>query len=274
MIVRNLDNQFNEIMSCFFAAFENYFVKMPTDLEYYRQRWTSAKVDFKLSYGMFNDGKLVGFIINAIDKRNGQLTAYNTGTGVMPEYRGQKVVKSIYDFALLDLKKNGVAKCSLEVIQDNLIAIKSYKRIGFKVSKRYKCFQGKLAIPLVDDGFLHQLEKKDINWSQMPDQENYSWDNQKETVLNGDYKFYQVIYSGIIESFFVINSVNGYLAQFNSIVGTENSWIRLFSKIQTISDNVTVINVDERRRDKVAFLTRFGLKNTVNQYHMELKNMD
>ncbi len=76
--LRNID--FDELMDCFLIAFENYFVKMPTDRNYYKERWRIAKVNFKLSYGMFDGEKLVGFIINAIDKRNGDLTAFNTGT--------------------------------------------------------------------------------------------------------------------------------------------------------------------------------------------------
>ena len=89
MIVKNLEKiEFDIIVDCFLKSFENYYVKLPTDKNYYKNRWRLAKVDYALSYGMFDDEKLVGFIISAIDKRNGEKIAFNTGTGVLPEYRG------------------------------------------------------------------------------------------------------------------------------------------------------------------------------------------
>ena len=92
MTVRNLANiSFDELLSCFLAAFENYYVQMPTDKSYYKERWRLAKVDYNYSYGMFDKNKLVGFIIHAIDKRNGTLIAFNTGTGVLPSYRGKRL---------------------------------------------------------------------------------------------------------------------------------------------------------------------------------------
>ena len=107
MIITHLGHtDFNVIMECFLSSFEGYFVKMPTDYNYYKQRWKAAGVNFELSYGMFDDDKLVGFIIHAIDERGGALTAFNTGTGVIPDYRGKRIVKSIYNYAIPELLKN------------------------------------------------------------------------------------------------------------------------------------------------------------------------
>ncbi len=142
MQVKSLKNiNYPILMDCFNKAFHNYFVKLPTDTNFWKERWQQAKVDLSLSYGMFDKDRLIGFIINAIDQRNGELTAYNAGTGVLPQYRGEKIVKSIYDFALPNLKQNGITKCTLEVIKENEIAIKSYRSIGFVISKNYKSFK-------------------------------------------------------------------------------------------------------------------------------------
>ena len=143
MIVKKLGNiAFETIIDCFLKSFKNYYVELPTDINYYKQRWELAKVDFNLSYGMFDNEKLIGFIINAVDERNGIKIAFNTGTGVLPEYRGKRIVKSIYDDAIPDLKKNGITKCSLEVITDNMKAIKSYQSIGFEICKTFECYKG------------------------------------------------------------------------------------------------------------------------------------
>lgn len=267
--LRNID--FDELLDCFLIAFENYFVKMPTDRNYYRERWRIAKVDFKLSYGMFDGEKLVGFIINAVDKRNGELTAFNTGTGVIPEYRGQKIVKSIYDYALTDLKRNGVVNCSLEVITNNVIAIRSYQSIGFKIIKKYKCYQGTINLENSDSVDLEEINSNNIDWENLPNNTHYSWDNQKETIQKGNFKFFQVLNHDIPESFFAINPDNGYLAQFDLLNGENSGWNRLFNGIKQVSSTIKIINVDERLIKKIECINSIGLINSVDQYEMSLK---
>ncbi len=56
MTVKNLSyTSFDELFNCFILAFEGYFVKMPAEKDYYKQRWAASKVDFNLSYGMFHN---------------------------------------------------------------------------------------------------------------------------------------------------------------------------------------------------------------------------
>ncbi|MEP0133402.1 MAG: GNAT family N-acetyltransferase [Eudoraea sp.] len=272
MIVNNLSKiSVNELIDCFLKAFEGYYVKMPSERNYYKERWKAAKVDLNFSYGMFDKGKLVGFIIHAIDKRFGILTAFNTGTGVLPEYRGKGIVNSIYEYALKDLWTEGVEKSTLEVIRKNEKAIRCYEKVGFIVSKKYKCYTGDIKVKCSDKLDLKEIALKDIDWGKLPNQQYYSWDFQKETLLEGNYTFVQVFNKGEIESFFIINRINGYLAQFD-ILNTENrGWNRLFSAIKEFSDKIKVINVDERLTDKLNYLILIGLKNSIDQFEMELE---
>ncbi|GAA4271803.1 GNAT family N-acetyltransferase [Aquimarina gracilis] len=271
MTVKKLSNvPFDELLSCFLLAFENYYVKMPTDKNYYEQRWKAAKVDFNLSYGMFDEEKLVGFIIHAVDYRNGILTAFNTGTGVIPKYRGKRIVKSIYDYALRDLKQNSIEKSTLEVITKNEIAIRAYKSIGFDISKEYKCFNGVIKIENPHQVELKEVDLKNIVWKNLPNQELYSWDNQKETILEGTYKFYHVINNEVSESFFIVNTNAHYLAQFGLLQNKNGGWDRLFSAIKEKSSKIKINNVDERLKEKIDYLTSIGLENPIDQYEMEL----
>lgn len=271
MTVKHLGNtDFSVIMECFLLAFENYFVKMPTDYNYYKQRWKAAKVNFNLSYGMFDDDKLVGFIINAIDERQGDKIAYNTGTGVIPDYRGRKIVKSIYDYAIPELLKNGITKCLLEVITENYKAIKSYKGIGFKICKEFKCFKGRLFIKSQNDFTLKKVTYQDMNWSEFPNQNLYSWDNQKESLLKGQYDYFQVLNSNHIQSYFVMNSENGYVAQFEVLENSTKNLSALFSAIQSINQEIRINNIDNKLNQKIKAVESVGLKNTVNQFEMEL----
>lgn len=271
MIVKNLsETPLDELIACFLIAFENYYVKMPTDKAYYENRWKAAKVDFSLSYGMFVKDKLVGFIIHAVDTRRGVLTAFNTGTGVIPDYRGRRVVKAIYEYALRDLRAKQIAKSTLEVIIENELAIKAYQSIGFKISKTYKCFAGDIQLKEPGIFALEELKLEDVNWDHLPGQNFYSWDFQKETILKANYRVFQVLFRDEPDSFFIINTANHYLAQFDLFNDDKSGWLRLFSAIKYISSVVKVINVDTRLDEKLNQLEKVGLQNTVNQYEMEI----
>ena len=271
MIVRHLGHSdFNIIMECFLSAFENYYVKMPTDYNFYKQRWKAAKVNFNLSYGMFDGDQLVGFIIHAIDERHGEHIAYNTGTGVIPEYRGKKIVNSIYEYAIPDLKRNGITKSVLEVIIENEKAVKAYEGVGFKICKTFKCFAGELLAGENQVKF-KETPFHEVSWEQIPNQDNYSWDFHYRCLKNGNSSYYYVYNENKVDSFFAINIENGTINQLEVLTNQKGNWKRLLQAVQSVSKQVRIINVDDRLGDKIAVLEQAGLKNTVNQYEMELR---
>lgn len=271
MTVRKLSHlSLDEILEAFYLAFENYFVKMPTERAYYEARWKAAKVDFSLSYGMFDNNKLVGFIIHAIDNRAGRPTAFNTGTGVIPKYRRRKITKAIYDYALKDLYQNEILHSTLEVITQNDYAVRAYKGVGFRIIKNFECYAGKINMENTEQYDLREISSREFRWSTLPNQEYYSWDFQKETIIEGSYKYYQVWKNGILDSYFIINPSNSYIGQCDVLNNEDKSWERLFSAIKQVSEKVKIINVDDRLKDKLNIIERAGLENTVNQYEMEL----
>ena len=219
---------------------------------------------------MFDNNRLVGFIIHAVDQRAGVLTAFNTGTGVLPKYRGRRIVKSIYQYALKDLKAHGIKKSTLEVITKNDKAIRSYKSIGFKISKSYKCFSGDIEVESSDGFELKEITLNKVIWENLPNQQYYSWDFQKETILERDYNFYQVDYQKKPESFFIINAETQFLAQFDLLNSENIGWERLFTAVKEVSNKIKVINVDQRLSNKIDILNTIGLERSVDQYEMEL----
>jgi len=265
------DTPFDELLDCFLKAFENYYVKMPTDTQYYRKRWKAAMVDFSASYGMFDEGKLIGFIIHAIDTRNGMFTAFNVGTGVLPAYRGKRVINTIYQTALVNLKERGIERIALEVITENKVAISAYKAIGLKICKEYKCFLGLIKVEEKGEFELKKVDASTIQWDTLPNQEYYSWENQKESLLSGNYSYFQVLHNNKVESFFIMIPESGYVAQFDIMISNNDSWNRLFSAIEQISINIKINNVDIRLTEKIKQLQRIGLENKIDQFEMELK---
>jgi ribosomal protein S18 acetylase RimI-like enzyme len=272
MVVRHLDDtDFEVIMECFLLSFENYFVKMPTDYDFYAVRWKAAGVRFDLSYGMFDDDKLVGFIINAVDERQGHLTAYNSGTGVIPEYRGKRIVKAIYDYAIPDLIKNGITKCQLEVITENEKAIKSYEGIGFKKCRHYRYYGGLITVEAQNNYNLKEVAFNAVNWKTLPNQESYSWDNQYSSLEKGNYKYFHVLVDEQVQSFFAMNPKNGTISQLEVLKEAPLTWNTLFLAIHSIAKEVRISNIDDRLTDKIKAVESVGLKNTVNQFEMEMR---
>ncbi len=274
MIIKKLSyTSLNEIIECFLIAFNNYFVPIPASKEYYIERWKVAKIDFGFSYGMFEQDKLVAFILHTVEERAGSISAYNAGTGVIPEYRGRGITKMIYDHALNDLSQHGIKKIFLEAITQNTIAIEIYESLGFQITKRMKCFSGKINSKKREDYILAQLNSDGINWAGLPNQSSYSWENQQESIKKGDFIFFEILRSHIPESYFLIHRTGKQVAQLDILDMKPNAWNRLFSGIKEISAFVKINNVDERQSDKIEQIGSAGLSNFIDQFEMEL-NID
>lgn len=260
---------FEELVDCFLKAFEGYFVSFPKNPDYFKNRWEIANVNYDLSYGMLENETLIGFIIHAIGERDGELTAYNTGTGVLANYRGRGIVNALYQFAIPKLKEKSLTRTSLEVIRENNPAIRAYKKIGFEVCKNYKCFRGNIRTNY-SDPLINEVNAQEFNWNRLPNQDLYSWDNQKTSIMRGNYSFYQVQDGhGDEVGAFVMNPKSGYLAQFDCFENTTHHWDHLFKAIRSISHNIIVNNVEESLSYKIEQLKRVGLDHTIDQFEME-----
>ena len=117
---------------------------------------------------------------------------------------------------------------------------------------------------------LKEVNFNAVNWSEVPNQELYSWDNQNESLEKGNYNYYQVLVDNQVDSFFARNPENGYIVQLEVLKNTNTSWNTLFCAIQSIQKEMKTFNVDDRLIDKTRAIEVAGLRNTVNQYEMEL----
>jgi ribosomal protein S18 acetylase RimI-like enzyme len=259
-----------EVVFAILMAFEGYFLTMPSDPSYWAGRFQAARVDWTCSFGLFEEGELVAFIINAIDERGKHKIAFNTGTGVLPKYRGQQIVDQLYEYALPFFDEKKITHCALEVVQENSRAIRVYERIGFSITKEYYCFKGKLAT----SSYQTTLEQVNIDDRQDAKADLYAWDNSTRAVKNspiGTYRCYEVFNLEQEKiGFFVINPSSGYLPQFEIYqTSLSENWHLLFDGIAQISRVVKINNVDAKRTDQRTVLVDLGLENTINQYEME-----
>ena len=266
---------FNSIVDCFNESFADYFVKINLPAAFWEKRWQSDQVDFSLSFGMFDNEQLIGFIINGIGFREGKKTAFNAGTGVIPSYRGQRIVKQLYDHCLPILKKEGIQSSTLEVIQKNNKAIRAYQSVGFEIITNYQCFSGELKAKTTDNSSISFQNIKIPNWEKYISLNPYghSWGNSKASIeIAGDYDCWEMRHKAELIGYFIVHPISGTIAQLE--IKNQN-WSKygafLFNKIADIQPKIKINNLNEKDRDKIKCLKKMGLKNTINQYEMKLK---
>lgn len=257
-------------MVCFFQAFHDYYVDLFKDHGYYEKRWRMAKVQYDLSFGVFHHGNLVGFVLHAIDTRDGLLTAYNACTGVLPEYRGQKLIHSIYDHSIPVFKANGIKRCTLEVITENIRAIKTYTSIGFRTTKLFHCFSGNLNGVQVQDQEIREVEFDVKSLMSHSSKQWYSWENHVRALARGNFRAFEIHVNNQVESFFIMAPTGGYVAQIEVMTDNILAWDRLFSIMSRHSVHIKINNVDSRLSDKITHLLKAGLQNKLNQFEMEM----
>ena len=269
MKITNLSEyEFPKVIECLLDSFQNYFIKMPEDIAYWKKRFYHARVDFSLSYGVMDKNNLVGFIINAVDFDKKLKTAYNTGTGVIKRYRGNQWVDKMYQHSIPLLKASGIEQCKLEVVDKNYRAIKVYERIGFKKARRLKSYKGEISSGPAVKIKLLSLDQID----QLNTCEKYSWDFTNATVQKASehYELYQVLgeKNNKIMGHFVINSQNGTVAQLEC---TDGNWEYLFSGIAWANRTIKINNIDESRIDSIHHLEKNKIPNVIDQFEMEMK---
>ncbi|WP_459213003.1 GNAT family N-acetyltransferase [Aquimarina rhabdastrellae] len=265
-MIKNLSHTpLSTIVASIAEAFTGYFVKMPEDISFWEQKFKGAQVDFNYSYGYFDNGELIAFIIHGIEEFRGLQTAYNAGTGVVPSYRGQRLIDRLYAHAIPELKAHGISQILLEVIQENHAAIKTYKRIGFSIQRNLLCYQGSLQFP-VKDVRLHKCTLADITNTPL----YYTWEHTSTAItrLSSIYETYQVFDKDTLIGYFSIKPESGYLAQFESYVEDLSF---LYSGIYLISKTIKCNNVDDSRTKHISFFKTYGLSNPINQYEMLFK---
>ena len=266
----------SEMTKCFNLAFSDYILKFEATETYLKKRWKAARVDEDLSFVFFDKGQPVGFIIICIDIENGIKTAFNAGTGVIPSYRGQKIVDHLYEHALPFFHKEGVGLCSLEVISTNPKAIRVYERIGFHVSNALPCYRlEKTIVKSEDFAFqVKQVEKSrtaayESFWAYTP-----SWEcNSKAVNLRDDVEIWEISDGYDLIAYFILSVSNNQLLQFAVKPDQRKKGIGkwMFKLIGSKINPISILNVDECNSATNLFLIQLGFKNHISQYEMRMK---
>jgi ribosomal protein S18 acetylase RimI-like enzyme len=137
--------QLPQIFETFTLAFADYYLDMSSVSErIFVNRAVKNGVRYDCSVGVFDGPKLVGVTLVGMDEWLGCPAAFDAGTGIIPDYRGQGIAGKMFDFATPKLRDQGVEKFLLEVLQVNEPAIKAYRAAGFSITRELDCFELKL----------------------------------------------------------------------------------------------------------------------------------
>ncbi len=142
-----------EIKSLGKTEFETIFRAFSQAFADYEVQWNKAQFKTmlkrrgfvpELSFAAFNQiDEIAAFTLNGSGHFNGKLTAYDTGTGTLKDYRGRGLATEIFETSLPYLRKNKIEQYLLEVLQHNPKAISVYKKLGFETTREFNYFKQK-----------------------------------------------------------------------------------------------------------------------------------
>ena len=267
-----------EIVKVFNDSFSDYFVPFKLTQEQLTSKMLVDKTDLSLSVGVFENEKLIAFILHGIDTINNQKLMYNGGTGVIPEKRGLGLTKDMYLFILPLLAKKGINKLILEVITENIQAIKSYDKSGFKAKRELLCYKGEVGILNVGSSYIKIKELQKYNWELM---ETFwdiypTWQNSKSVV--NELKYNNTSLGAYIETqlvgYVIYNPTNKRIQQIAVSKDFRKKRIAsalVFELKERHGNTISIINVDKKSTVVNNFFNKIGLENNLEQLEMELE---
>lgn len=277
---KNLENISLEVLlGTFNESFSDYFVRLQLTKEQLERKLVSDSIDLSLSAGVFESERLIGFILHGIALVNGEKAAYNAGTGVIPSKRGQQLTKLIYRFILPSLEAAGVKNCYLEVLEQNIQAIKSYESTGYKIHRTLICFKG---IPQIqeDSKSYPVLALKEMDWDTWASFWDWqpTWQNATTALKNigSGNNSIGIHLDEKLVAYASYNPQNNRISQFAVAKDYRKQGLgsALFQHIYNENKaELSLVNVDAAAADTLSFLKSIGLTAFVNQYEMK-KEMD
>jgi len=170
---------------CFLKAFADYAVPMQIDEQTFEQKLLSESFDASCSVGCFDtEHQLVGFILHGVRTQEGKKHFYNCGTGVVPTYRGQKLTQRMYECFFKQNKLHTTDNVVLEVLQNNVPAIKSYQAVGFEITRNFLVYKRVQNREIAITSTIESVSLREITPWKLDEATQPSWQNTFETLQN------------------------------------------------------------------------------------------
>jgi GNAT superfamily N-acetyltransferase len=133
----------HELSAALNTCFQEYYVPANIDAVTFERRYRAEGLDPGASIVLFNDDQPVALSFVARRGWNLHLSAF----AVAPEYRGRRIGTQLLEQTRLEARARGDRSIQLEVVTENLPAMKLYQAIGFQTQRELGGYQ-LLAPPL------------------------------------------------------------------------------------------------------------------------------
>ncbi len=273
MEIKSLQNTpIKDILATLNVAFSDYFVPINFTEAYVNERWTASGVDYSLSFGVFDQNKLVGFIIHAINYYGETKVAYNASTGIIPTHRRKGLLTQLYTKAIAVLQENGIQKSTLECITKNERAIAAYQKVGFNIDRQYHLYTFNWTQKTVVTSF--EIQTSDVfSLHDFTHLKNY-----EPSIENQDHFLEKYKSSLCAISVFDKKERIAYLLfhktskRIHRLGVKDNNWEVygniLFSTLPT--DKYNIINIDAANKNMHRFFKKMNFNNYIDQFDMSL----
>ena len=267
----------------FLQAFSDYEITINLNFEQFKKRFLEKlQLNFEMSAIATKGHQVVGFIFTHVGSYEGILTAYNGGTGVVPEFRRRGLTSRMYEYLLPKFKKGNVEQCLLEAITTNLKALHVYQKIGFQKTKLFRCYS---FMPekyrLLPDNLPEVLvfEQKEPDWElykQFQDSQPSYLD--QDALLQKNLKneaVIEAVNNGTTLGYAVFQKNNGRISQL--AVHPEfrkmgiGSWLLTHVYRDSQKKTLSILNIDDDFQPMNAFFKATGFKNEMNQHEMQMQ---
>jgi ribosomal protein S18 acetylase RimI-like enzyme len=271
MEIRSLEHtSIRDILATLNLAFSDYFVPINFTEAYVNERWSASGVDYKLSFGVFDEGKLVGFIIHAINMYGNTKVAYNASTGIIPSHRRQGLLAKLYDKTISVLKENGIQKSTLECITENQRAVLAYQKVGFQINRQYHLYKFSWEEVVTESKFqIHRRE--DFEFSDFEHLQNYEPSIENQNHCLEKYKdnliAITVLQNHEMLAYLIFHKAS---KRIHRLGVKENNWNTfgevLFSGLP--KGDYNIINIDASNSNMHSFFKKMNFENYIDQYDM------
>jgi ribosomal protein S18 acetylase RimI-like enzyme len=272
-----------DLHATFLEAFSDYLVRMDVPLWKFETMARRRGMVPDASVGAYQGDRLVGFVMNGLREWRGRPTAYDTGTGVVPEYRKMGATTGMFNTSLEVLRERGVEQYLLEVIKENDPAGDLYRKQGFSVLRGLNCYVAPLealeTAPAPEGVTIAPLPLDALGWDPLRAFWDFepSWQNSVDSVTAVPETLSAVaaMAEGRVVGYGIVEPRSGDLPQ----LAVDRNWRgrgvgrALLGALAglTEAENLVALNVEETSEAANAFAEAVGFAPYTSQYEMLLE---